>query len=63
MYARSDQIFDKQHEELNNIGNEMVDIKSEILCLSEHTKVLKETTKKSSSKIFEHYNHIYNLPI
>ena len=38
--------IDKQHEELKKIVNLLVNLTSETLCLSEDTKVLKETTNK-----------------
>ena len=56
MFALSDEIFEKiinkwsswERKKMNdkNVGNELADIKSETLCLSEQKKVIK--TKKTS---------------
>ena len=40
-----------------NVGNELADIKSETLCLSEQKKVMK-TKSKFSSNIIGHKKHI-----
>ena len=40
----------RQHQESNNIGNKMVLIKSEKLCLSEYFEALNETLDKILSK-------------
>ena len=48
--------YSRKREECKKVGNELVNIKSEILCLSKYTKVLKEKTNKFSSKIIEHEN-------
>ena len=54
MFDRSKEQFYKQHEEL-------VNIKSETLRLSEDTKVLKETTTKFLSRHIEQGKHISSL--
>ena len=41
-----------------NVGNELADIKSETLCLSEQKKSDKNKKNKFSSKIIGHKKHI-----
>ena len=56
------QLTEKQHEESKKVGNELVDIKSETLHLSEDIKFLKEKTNKFSSKLVEHEKNLSKLP-
>ena len=58
MFTWFDQIFEKQHEELKNIGSKQVNIISETLQQSEDTKALKEPINKFSSKTIEHEKHL-----
>ena len=69
MFESMINIYDQQHEhlkqirgnqlvELKNIGNELVTLKQDSLCLTENTKVFGVKGNKFSLKLIEHDMHI-----
>ena len=61
MFTQYDTIFEKQHEYLEKIGNELVNFRSETLILLDKNNELKETTNKFSSKLIEQDNNLSKI--